>query len=674
MMRVVRRPVLSALFGVLTMAVLAICPQVTARAAGPRIDLQVLVVTDGGAPVSAVADQLKIEGVPYRTVDLRKADRPVIDAAFLSDTVDGVPRAKYQAVVLPNASPFQNGTELAALADYEKRFGIRQLDAYVHPSAAVGLSAPTYSGNLDGATAQVSAAGKADAFRYLRGPVKFDDVSADVGESYGFLATPLPDDPATGRSFQTFLTATVKGATGTLVGAFNHDGRSELVLSYANNAQQFQLRTIGHGLITWLTKGVHLGYARNYLGVHVDDVFLPDARWSTEDDCTPGEDCEDEEVETEDIRMQPEDVTFAASWQAQRAFMFDMAYNGAGSDEEIAKHEEDPLTDEFVADKDRFRWLNHTYGHTFLGCVQDISVRPWRCATDPDTREIKYVGEAAIKQEAVKNLEWAAKHGIPVRPSELVTGEHSGLRILPQQPDDNPNLAPALSEADVKWVAGDASRDRGQRKLGALRTVPRHPLSVFFNVATEEEEVDEYNWIYTRRSDGGSGICEDNPSTTTCIEPLDPDTGYTSYIVPTDARITLSHVLGNDPRPHYAHQSNITEDQILYPLLDRVLGEYRTAFADNSPIVNEPMSVLGGELARQDEWRAALRDDAVAKGDVTAYLQDGTITVKSAVKGLDVPITAPEGTREGSELFGNAYAGERSAYKAGDVTLTPPGA
>src|SRR4051812_8091096 len=74
-----------------------------ADAADPRIDLKVLVVSDGGPSVSAIEDRLQVEGVPHRTVDLSDASRPVIDKAFLEDTVSGVPRAKYQAVVLPNA-------------------------------------------------------------------------------------------------------------------------------------------------------------------------------------------------------------------------------------------------------------------------------------------------------------------------------------------------------------------------------------------------------------------------------------------------------------------------------------------------------------------------------------------------------------------------------------------
>lgn len=671
-MKVLRRPALGALSAVLLTGVLTVGPQGLASAADPRVDLQVLVVSDGGASVSAsaVAGQLAAEGVPYTTVDLRDSGRPKIDAAFLVDTVNGTPRAKYQAVVLPNAAPFQNAAEMQAVADYEVKYGIRQLDAYVYPSAAVGLNTPAYAGILDGAVAEVVAAGRADAFRYLRGPVRFNDLAPDIDESYGYVATPLPDDKAAGKSFKPFVTAEVKGKTGTIAGVYSHDGRNEMVLTYSANYDQWQSRTLGHGLITWLTKGVHLGYNRNYMSVHVDDVFMPDARWSTKDNCTPGEDCPDG-VTTPDIRMDVDDVVAAEMWQRDQRFKLDLAFNAGGSEDWKKEHDGiDLLAESLLMGKNQFRWLNHTYSHLFLGCKQNLTVRPWVCVKDEEG-DTEYVDEGTIEEQITKNLDWAEEHDLSVPKDDVVTGEHSGTFILPQQPEDNPNLAPALNRTDITWLAGDASRDPAQREIGPARTVPRHPMSVYFNVAKESEEVDEYNWIYTRRSDGGSGLCEDHPDTMTCIKPIDTETGYRSYIVPTDSRITLSHVTGNDPRPHYAHQSNLTEDRILYTMLNNVLGEYRMAFAGNTPVVNDPMSSLGAEQHRQDLWKAALK-----KGSgVTAYVQDGKVTV-SGPDDLEIPVTAPEGTKQGSggTAFGQAYSGDRSAYVPGKVTLTVPGA
>ena len=48
-------------------------------------------------------------------------------------------------------------------------------------------------------------------------------------------------------------------------------------------------------------------------------------------------------------------------------------------------------------------------------------------------------------------------------------------------------------------------------------------------------------------------------------------------------------MLGNDPRPHYAHQSNLAEDRILYPVLDGVIDRFKATYAANSPLLHPTM-------------------------------------------------------------------------------------
>ena len=676
------RVLASALSIVCVTAVLGFTP-LAAQAAAPRLDLRVLVVSDGQPATAAIAAQLASEGVPYTTVDLTKPNRPLITAAYLEDTVGGVPRGKFQAVVLPNENPFGDPAELATLAAYEKKFGVRQLDAYVYANPAVGLNYPSYLGQLDGSAATVSPSGLAGAWKYLRGPVKFEDNASDVPESYGFPATPLPDDAVTGAKFESVLTAPLPNGsgTGTLAGVYTKDGRSELVLTFSYNHHQQQFKLLAHGIISWLTKGIHLGYQRNYFAVHVDDLFLPDDRWSIEANCTPGENCAppapgQPPVTTPEIRMVPADVTRAVQWQQQQGFTFDMLFNGGGSDQEVAEKGSDPLLTSMVANKAKFRWANHTYEHPYMGCVQDYTVFPWRCKTNA-AGAIQYMTKAEIVAQINKNKTFASQKGLPIQAGELVTGEHSGMKLIPQQPLDNPNLGPALTQTGVTSLGSDNSRDPAQRKIGSALTVPRHPMNIFFNVAKFTEEVDEYNWIYTSRANGGSGICEDNPATTTCITPLDPQTGFHDKIVPQEARIALSHVLNNDPRPHYVHQSNLAEDRIIYPVLDRILNDYRALFAANTPIVNERMSALGAQLTREAAWRTA-----VNSGSVTGYIQGNKVVV-TAPNGLEVPLTVPEGTRKNAllfpPLFGAQYGGERSGYDktallSPNITLVLPAA
>ncbi|MFJ9820237.1 hypothetical protein ACIRU3_34210 [Streptomyces sp. NPDC101151] len=631
-------------------------------ATAPRVDLRVLVVDDGGSPVGAITAQLKSEGIPYTTVDLDDSGRPAITAAFLSDTVSGRPRAKFQGVVLPDEAPFGAGSaEQTALESYEKTYGIPQVDAYTWAHPEVGLDYTDnngYAGSLDGRTAAVTTAGRAGPFGYLDGAFSFEDNSPSVQESYGFVA-----QPRTG--FTSYVDVPVPGGTGTgsLLGEYAHDGRRELVVTFAYNQYQQQFRVLARGIVEWLTQGVHLGQARNYFAVHVDDVFAPDARWDAERNCTPGDiDCAGGGDDTETpIRMTAADAQYAAAWEQTHGFTLDMVFNaGAGEEWKSENGGTDPLAAQLLKDKAKYRWVNHTYTHLFLGCVQDTSTVPWSCVKNADG-STRWVSRSDISGEISDNYNWALQHGLSVDRGELVTGEHSGLKTLPQQPQDNPNLGPALAAGGVRWTASDNSRESEQRTVGSSTlTVPRYPMNVYYNAGTEAEMADEYNWIYTSRADGGSGICEDNPASTCLTQPLDTATGYTGHIVPTEARTDLGHVLANDPRPHYAHQSNLAEDRILYPVLDRVLADYQALFADNTPIVNLRQSAIGAELQNRAKWQTALDN-----GRVTAYRIGNTVTV-TAPSGTQIPVTAPEGTRQqlllGTTAFGTAYAGERSAW------------
>lgn len=644
-----------------------------------RVDLRVLLVTDGSAPVEAIRAELATEGVPYTAVDLTSSSRPQLTAGFLAGTAGGAPEAHFQAVVLPNNAPSQlSAAEVSALDTYESTYSVRQVDAYVYANPAVGLNYPQYSGALDGMTATVTADGKAKAFPYLNGPVPFEDIDPSVAESWGYLATP---NPAAG-TFDPFVTATIPGTSvqGVVSGVYTAGGRSELVNTFAYNANQSQFRALAHGFITWMTQGVHFGYDRDYLTIDVDDTFLPDAEWSQTGHCTPGDTvCPDGTPDTAPSRMTPADVTYEVNWEAANNFKLTMLYNGGGSDDQVAATGSDPLLTAWQANSGSvLEWLNHTYSHEFLGCEQNLTTVPWSCETDAGGNDV-WVPQSDIVSQVQQNITWARSKGLPIHANELVTGEHSGLATLPQQPADNPNLAPALAQTGIAWTGSDASREPNQRAVGSSTlTVPRHPMNVYYNAATVSDEINEYNWIYTSTADGGSGICENNP-TSTCIAPLDPVTGYASYIVPTETRIALGHVLADDPRPTYVHQSNLTQDRILYPALNSILAAYRAEFATNAPVVSTLLSTSGQILQQQAAWQAA-----VAAGKVSGYIQSGKVTV-SAPAGLYVPITAPAGTQSagllgtsiGASPFGSAYAGELSAYQQaptiGGITLILPG-
>ncbi|MFD4536288.1 hypothetical protein ACFWNL_15045 [Kitasatospora sp. NPDC058397] len=635
----------------------------------PRIDLTILVIDDGGPSVAAITAELKNQGTPYKVVNLNDTNRPIINSAFLSDTVNGQPRGKYQGIVLPNENPFPNSAaEMTAIAGYEAAFGIRQIDAYTFASPAVGLNYavnPGYYGTLDGFQGATTTAGTSGPFGYLKGSVPFEDNDPTVSESYGYLATPLANLPA-GASFVPLVDAAIPSTTsrGSLVGEYTHDGRKELVVTFVYNQYQQQYRLLARGMVDWITQGVHLGYDRNYFAAHVDDVFLADDRWDTVLKCTPGDvTCPPGTPDTANpIRMTPDDAQHLKQWQTANNFTLDMVFNGGGSEDWKADHQTtvDPTANQMIADQNSYRWVNHTYSHPYLGCVQDVTVVPWRCTKDSAGKTV-WTDQNTISGQIKDNFDWAAKNGLKVDPQALVTGEHSGLLTAPQETSDNPNLAPALAANGIKFTGSDASREPAQRTVGSSTlTVPRYPMNVFYNAGTAKEEADEYNWIYTSKANGGSGVCENNANSTCLTQPLDANTGFQSYIVPLEARIDLGHVLSNDPRPHFIHQSNLSEDRILYPVLEKILGTYRSLHADNTPIVNLGEREIGQEFQRRAAWNSA-----VSAGQVTGYRVGNTVTV-NAPAGVQVQATMPTGTSQklviGSTAFGSSYAGTISGW------------
>ncbi len=639
--------------------VLVAAPRHSVAVTTQRLSLRVLVLDDGSPWVDGLASQLAAEGVPYQAVAMSDPARPVINAAFLSQGGLGL----FQAVIAPDyLGGSLSSSEVTALRAYEATFAVREIDAYNWANPAIGLNYAGFSGDLAGLTATVTADGINQGFQYLNGPVPF------AQGSYSFVAVPLsatsnPPMPP-GASFSTLVSAPIQGSpSGSIVGVFANAGVEQMVITSAMNFYLPQFKLLAHGMISWATRGVHLGYNRNRMTFDVDDAFSDDALWDAQNNCTPDEDCP-RDADGNSIyplltnRMTPADVDFAVQWQASHGYKLTLAFNGANS------APDDPLTQAMVANKASFNWLNHGFEHIFQGCVQNFTVAPWQCATDP-AGNIAWVTQQQVYDEITQNITVGTGYGLPFDPTEYLSGEHSGLFRQPQQPVDNPNFGAALTQAGIKVIGADASREPGSRQVGSALTIPRHPTSVYYNAATVQQEVDEYNYLYTNRANGGGGYCEDNPATATCIAPLDTTTGYASYIVPTDAAFDLSFILSNDPRPFYAHVSNLSGDRILYPLLESILGTYNAAFTAATPLQNLSFTAASSDLQNQGAWAT---NGMAANPAVTAYVQQGQVVITNN-SGGSVPVTVPEGASvNGATLL--AYGGERSAWLAPAATTT----
>jgi hypothetical protein len=630
----------------------------TAPPVGPHggVDLNVLVVTDGTGAVEAIRQQLATEGLPATVIDLRDASRPVVTRAFLARRLPGgTSGGNFDAVVLPSAAPQAlSAAEQANLAWYERRFGVRQVDAYSPPLPDLGMnSPPVYSGPLT-ANAGVTAAGARAGFGYLNSSFPFSGGSAGPAP-FGYLAQPVPGGGAT-----PLVTAAIPHSPGsaTLVWQYDSGGRQQLGIGFGYSYGEAQFHYLAHGIVDWLTRGVNLGDWRNYLDIAYDDMFLGDAQWSTVGHCTPGvTTCPQGTPMTPGIRMKPADVTYAVQWEQQHHFTIEFLYNG-GASARFAVHGVDALLVATRPVAKDFYWVNHTWTHAYLGCQQNFRVVPWQCVRWPNGHIVWAAGRGLIDSQILKNFAWARKNGIPAEPGVLASGEYSGLRLLPQQPVDNPYLTAAMGPDHIHWIVLDASREPQMRPVGAALGIPRHPIDVGEDVDTVAEEVNEFNWYNDSKADGGSGLCQAS-TTTACLKPLSERTGWTSVIVPTQVQIVFNALINNDPRPFFMHQSNLTGDRLGYPVMDGVLSAYRAVYGPSAPIDNLPTIGDGAVLRNEQLWTQARQ-----AGTVTAWVQGNTVTI-SGPPGTPVPVTVPAGTRVGSAsgpAYGFSYAGELSGF------------
>src|SRR4051794_8441023 len=399
---------------------------------GQRVDLRVLLISaDGSEPgFGAWKAALDREGVPYDTLVATQA-APLSDAQ-LADY--GADHARYQGVILaggdlgaavtnPDAttsflSAFSDA-EWATLAKFERTFGIRQVSDYTAPSPAHGLLAVP-GATTDGQVGTLTAAGHA-AFPYLKDTVAIADDDPNTAETFGYAAKPA--DPA---AWQTLLAG--PAADTAFLGIYTHpdDGREEMVMTVASNQFQNHNQLLRDGMLNWVTRGVFLGYARNYLELDVDDVFLPDDKWDAAANVT------DYRPEAA-IRMTGADVANAVAWEHQTGLRMNLVYNMGG----VTEFDGGDLLPALQANRNEFRWINHTLQHPNLDCS----------TTGYITNQIT-ANQAQFNAQIGPGLAAGLNN-----PSELVTGEHSGLANT--RPGNPGTLdPPVFSDAEPTTTGG----------------------------------------------------------------------------------------------------------------------------------------------------------------------------------------------------------------------------
>ena len=201
--------------------------------------------------------------------------------------------------------------------------------------------------------------------------------------------------------------------------------------------------------------------------------------------------------------------------------------------------------------------------------------------------------------------------------------------------------------------AQDASRQPQQYSLGKALGAPRYPSNIYYNAANWPDELNEYNTLYVAQGDSlgdptyttETGHCTDT-SATTCRSTPATEADFLA----SESHIMLSHVLANDPRVNYAHQSDLigpaTDSNgqdygyIILDLISNMLSQYNNWYASTAPLDQMTDVSEAQVMAEQAAWATAS-----AGGNVSATVQNGVVTVTNGSGSeVNVPVTVPAGT------------------------------
>ncbi len=268
--------------------------------------------------------------------------------------------------------------------------------------------------------------------------------------------------------------------------------------------------------------------------------------------------------------------------------------------------------------------------------------------------------DSSIEQEIGLNQAFAAANGLTnYTPAAVVTGEHSGI--------ENPNMPAALAGTGVTTFAEDASRQPQQYSLGAALGAPRYPSNVYYNASNWPDELNEYNTLYVAQGAslgsanpaGETGHCASTSATTCVAAPLTE-----AGLLASESHIMLSHVLDNDPRVGYAHQSNLIGPATLsgqdygytiLSLISNMLALYNSWYT--APLSQMTDVSEAQVLANQAAWA-----QAGSAGSVSASKTNGVVTITNSGSAVNVPVTMPTGTTVSGSAFGQSYGGQLSDW------------
>jgi hypothetical protein len=551
-----------------------------------RIELKLLLVTVNGTEPSYLAARSALDRIGASYDVLIATTRP-LTPGMLSNSVD---TCYYRGVVIAvgGLGYFDTSTQLwtsafttaewTILADYERACSARELVWYGLPSAELGLALVSSFTSNDIVTAKITSAGAGEFF--------YVPASAAIPITNAFGSKARVTDPAA-------TTALIQSADGYALVArhLGLDGRETMIMTVDSNPSLVHGLALEYGLVNWVSRGLFLGKKRAYLTPQVDDVFIEDDMWNT---TTHRNNPELDGVDT--FRITGSDVDQLVRWQTGfRAklptgsrYISVMAFNGAGT--QSSEYPDKTLLAEALSAGVNLTWLNHTWDHTSL----DLMTRA--AARDEVTQNCKLAEQYKLNGFACSEL---------VTPDMSVAGAEAMLGIL--DAGVRYIVSDSSITAEVAAARGVPPGDNPSFNVGRLNAIdariyetPRHPTSIFYDVATRAAEVDEYNTIY--RSYWGRDLTYDE-------------------LINVEASFGLHYLLIGDIDPLMFHQPNL-KSEIVDGTSHSLFGDWIEASATQfAALVKLPILTLPErEIAGAMQARAAFN----ACGATATYVEAGS--------------------------------------------------
>jgi hypothetical protein len=599
------------------------------------VKLRILLLTTGDetadpgfAYIKPVLDEM---GVPYDVINTSIQDlTPAMLASSSTGTAckaeDAGCVGNYNGIMVTDSDlvPAFTPAEWDMLHEYQKNFGVRQAvlsgwpGTYWDPNAPFGIYLDyglvySSSGNNYEGAWTVPAAYNKELFEYVNTatPLQVTD--------FAFAANPRNDGTAMRDGTVANVVPLVKTQNGeALVSLVQYTMPNqatpvrEVMISTITNASfLIHSKVLAYEFINWVTQGVFVGKRYVHMTAHVDDLFLANTIWNPSlksDDPDPAK----------DYRLNSADISNAVSQQAAfrtahptaGAFKLDFAFNGAGAVVDptaatLTANMSEDLVAAVVANKDNFRFINHTFTHADMDKPPTPANAP--CVYDTFTTT------AAIQAEITKNRTVWGLLGLPEQSENdqaLVTGNHSGLKdrkCTDDQADDvhfdqggaNTIFLEAAADAGVDYLASDSSQ-RGQNieqyiteyNDGSRRNrlmLPRWPTNVFYNVTNPTQLEDEYNYIFHDRFvNAGQDPCQVPGA-------ICAPRNYAEILL-AEADTAFRHMLTFNKWAHFFHQSNVAKydasgSTLQFDWLKAVFTEYERLF--KLPVRNYPFYWIG---------------------------------------------------------------------------------